>query len=197
MYSRDYIIDYNSLENNDLMVFADGEFIQQHVYKLNPDGHSERLMQLTDTAPSQNGNGGFERVLYVHEDVLGNTRYYTKAVGQTFAELQYDAWGDPLSPNKLVNNDHGNFVAANYTGHTYDTVLDMYFAEARFYDASNRQWISRDPAKDGLNWYKYVEGNPTTNWILKAKSLTQFRVAKMKMAKRHILWKSPAEVMMH
>jgi len=44
----------------------------------------------------------------------------------------------------------------------FDTILDIYFAQARFYDASSRQWISCDPAKDGLNWYKYCSNNPKT-----------------------------------
>ena len=157
-YDRDYVIDYTSPENDDLYVYAMGngqlEYEQRHVY-----AGSERLEQITEK-----GKGGWERTLYVHEDVMGNTRYYTKATGQNFAELQYDAWGQPDSPNKLVNNDHGNYVFATFTGHTYDPVLDIYFAEARFYDATNRTWMARDPAKDGLNWYQYALSNPTTYW---------------------------------
>ena len=157
-YDRDYVIDYTSPENDDLYVYALGngqlEYEQRHVY-----AGSERLEQITEK-----GNGGWERTLYVHEDVMGNTRYYTKATGQSFAELEYDAWGQPVSPNKLVNNDHGNYVFATFTGHIYDTTLDIYFAEARFYDAANRQWLAMDPVKDGLNWYQYCGSNPTTNW---------------------------------
>ncbi|MDM8202713.1 RHS repeat-associated core domain-containing protein, partial [Allofournierella massiliensis] len=70
------------------------------------------------------------------------------------------------SPNKLVNNDHGNYVFATFTGHIYDPVLDIYFAEARFYDAINRTWMAMDPIKDGLNWYQYCFCNPTTYWDL-------------------------------
>lgn len=157
-YDRDYVIDYTSPENDDRYVYAMGngqlEYEQRHVY-----AGSERLEQITEK-----GKGGWERTLYVHEDVMGNTRYYTKTTGQSFAELQYDAWGQPDSPNKLVNNDHGNYVFATFTGHTYDPVLDIYFAEARFYDATNRTWMARDPAKDGLNWYQYALSNPTTYW---------------------------------
>ena len=157
-YDRDYVIDYTSPENDDLYVYALGngqlEYEQRHVY-----AGSERLEQFTEK-----GNGGWERTLYVHEDVMGNTRYYTKATGQSFAELEYDAWGQPVSPNKLVNNDHGNYVFATFTGHIYDTTMDIYFAEARFYDAANRQWLAMDPVKDGLNWYRYTDDNPTTYW---------------------------------
>jgi RHS repeat-associated protein len=154
VYARDYVTDYTSFENDDLMVFAEGngqlEYEQKHVY-----AGSERIEQFTD-------KGNWERTLYVHEDVMGNTRYYTKANGQSFAELTYDAWGMPESPNKLLNNDHGNYVFATFTGHIYDTTLDIYFAEARFYDANNRTWLAVDPVKDGGNWYQYCYSNPTT-----------------------------------
>ncbi|WP_350340383.1 RHS repeat-associated core domain-containing protein [Candidatus Merdisoma sp. JLR.KK006] len=64
----------------------------------------------------------------------------------------------------FLNNDHGNYVFATFTGHIYDTILDIYFAEARFYDANNRTWLAMDPIKDGLNWYQYCYRNPTTYW---------------------------------
>ena len=38
----------------------------------------------------------------------------------------------PETPNKFLNNDHGNYVFATFTGHIYDMILDIYFAEARF-----------------------------------------------------------------
>ena len=140
------------------MVFAEGDgqldYVQRGVY-----AGSERIEQFTDRS-----NGGYERLLYVHEDLMGNTRYYTKANGQSYAELTYDAWGMPESPNKLLNNDHGNYVYATYTGHIFDTTLDIYFAEARFYDASTRTWLAMDPIKDGGNWYQYCYSNPVTYW---------------------------------
>ena len=158
VYDRDYVIDYTSLERDDLMVYAEGngqlEYVQREVY-----AGSERIEQFTDRS-----RGGYERLLYVHEDLQGNTRYYTKATGQSFAELTYDAWGMPESPNRLLNNDHGNYVYATYTGHIFDTTLDIYFCEARFYDASTRTWMAMDPVKDGGNWYQYCYGNPLKYW---------------------------------
>ena len=152
------MIDYTSLERDDLMVYAEGngqlDYVQREVY-----AGSERIEQFTDRS-----NGGYERLLYVHEDLQGNTRYYTKDNGQSFAELTYDAWGMPESPNKLLNNDHGNYVYATYTGHIFDTTLDIYFAEARFYDAQTRQWLAMDPIKDGGNWYQYCYSNPLKYW---------------------------------
>ena len=158
VYSRDYVIDYTSLERDDLMIYAEGDgqldYVQREVY-----AGSERLEQFTDRT-----SGGYERILYVHEDLMGNTRYYTKENGNSFAELTYDAWGMPESPNKLLNNDHGNYVYATYTGHIFDTTLDIYFAEARFYDANTRTWLAMDPIKDGDNWYQYCYSNPLKYW---------------------------------
>ena len=48
----------------------------------------------------------------------------------------------------------------NYTGYTYDEVLDLYFAQARFYDPQTKGFTQEDPIKDGLNWYSYVANNP-------------------------------------
>ena len=158
VYDRDYVIDYTSIERDDLMIYAEGngqlDYVQREVY-----AGSERIEQFTDRS-----NGGYERTLYVHEDVQGNTRYYTKTNGNSFAELTYDAWGMPVSPNKLLNNDHGNYVYATYTGHIFDTTLDIYFAEARFYDAQTRTWLAMDPIKDGGNWYQYCFSNPLKYW---------------------------------
>ena len=151
VYDREFVIDYNSFERNDLMVFSAGYYEQKHIYT----AWGERMEQFTE-------RGNWDRLLYVHEDIMGNTRYYTKDNGQSFAELEYDVWGAVTSPGKLNNNDNGNFAAAVFTGHPYDTVLDIYFAEARFYDAKYRQWMSSDPIKSGLNWYLYVEANPAT-----------------------------------
>jgi len=133
------------------MVYAYGDYEQSHTYR-----GDERVLQITNRANSQ------ERLLYVHEDLRGTTRSYSKQGGQIFEELHFDAWGFPTNPNKLINNDRGSYITASFTGHSFDIVLNIYFAQSRFYDAQNRQWTSRDPVKDGLNWYRYCNNNPKT-----------------------------------
>ena len=112
VYDREFVIDYNSFERNDLMVFSPNYYEQKHIYT----AWGERMEQFTE-------RGSWDRLLYVHEDIMGNTRYYTKDNGQSFAELEYDVWGAVTSPGKLTNNDNGNFAAAVFTGHPYDTVV--------------------------------------------------------------------------
>jgi len=41
--------------------------------------------------------------------------FYSKSGGQISEELEFDAWGFPASPGKLLNNDHGNFITASFT----------------------------------------------------------------------------------
>jgi len=77
------------------------------------------------------------------------------------------AKGKPLEEPRLDHNFAGIKNLNNYTGYTYDYVLDLYFAQNRFYNADTRQFITQDPIKDGMNWYVYCEGNPLVNvdWL--------------------------------
>jgi len=84
----------------------------------------------------------------------------TKETGETIAWADYDAWGKPLSPRGHDMNMAGMDNAVGFTSYTYDTVLDLYFAQARFYDQNDRRFTQVDPIKDGINWYAYCEGNP-------------------------------------
>jgi len=72
-----------SFANSDIMVISPGYFQQKHIYT----DRGQRVEQKTDTADQTNGNGGNIKLLYIHEDVMGNTRYHTKDNGQSYAEL--------------------------------------------------------------------------------------------------------------
>ena len=98
--------------------------------------------------------------LYFHQDRLGSTIRMTKETGETIAWADYDAWGVPLSSIDFDMNMASVDNAIGFTSYTYDIVLDIYFAQARFYDANSRRFISVDPIKDGVNWYAYCGNNP-------------------------------------
>ena len=91
---------------------------------------------------------------------MGSTIRMTKENGDTIAWADYDAWGKPLSPKDFDINMAGVDNAVGFTSYTYDVVLDLYFAQARFYDQNDRRFISVDPIKDGINWYAYCGNNP-------------------------------------
>ena len=39
-------------------------------------------------------------------------------------------------------------------------MLDLYFAQNRFYDPADHRFTQEDPIKDGENWYRYCGNNP-------------------------------------
>jgi len=98
--------------------------------------------------------------LYFHQDRLGSTIRITKENGETIAWADYDAWGKPRSPQGYDMNMAGVDNVIGFTSYTYDKVLDLYFAQARFYDQNDRRFISVDPIKDGVNWYAYCGNSP-------------------------------------
>ena len=65
----------------------------------------------------------------------------------------------------------------HFTGYTYDVTLDLWFAQARFYDADMRRFVSEDPVRDGANWYVYCGGNPVNRTDMTGLA---FRTAKYK-----------------
>ncbi len=185
---RDYVIDYTSAERNDLAVYAEGFYKKPLNNSALYDGQiydqkniyagATRVELFYHEHLDKNGNEGKNLLLYTHEDIMGSTVRYS-AVNPSYSyddsyydasfykefnyeEHVYDSWGGVQTSNGYLNDPRTTVVEPNYTGHAYDSVLQIYFADARFYDAANRQWMSSDPVKSGLNWYQYCYGNPTT-----------------------------------
>ena len=167
VYNQYYVVDYTSPERNDLFsVTAAGcrtQYIQKYAYA------GGEQIELSSYGPCR------YNLLYVHEDERGSVSYYSKPNGGVYTRQVYDDWGAPQITGWLCSGDQGNYIYTNYTGHSYDVILGVYFADARFYDATNRAWLARDPAKDGLNWYQYCGSNPITrvdptgeNWLTDA-----------------------------
>ena len=42
-------------------------------------------------------------------------------------------------------------------------MLDLYFAQNRFYDPADHRFTQEDPIKDGENWYGYCGNNPVNS----------------------------------
>lgn len=176
---RDYVIDYTSVEHNDLAVFANG-YYEHGLYsdalyeQKNLYANGSFIEQYYHQFNNQNGNGEKWALHYVHEDIRGSVvrysaenpaysdPYYDASFYKEFnyEEHVYDDWGAVQESRGYLNDGKTTVVEPNFTGHTYDSVLELYFADARFYDANNRQWMSVDPVKSGLNWYQYCYSNP-------------------------------------
>jgi RHS repeat-associated protein len=86
--------------------------------------------------------------------------------GKVTSYIDYDAWGMPLKKNVLKLDARELDMAIEYTGHPYDSVLGIYYARARMYDAADRRFMAPDPIKgtitnpQSLVLYVYCIDNP-------------------------------------
>jgi len=85
------------------------------------------------------------------------------ADGEVISHTIYDPWGNPLTATYPDANFSGIDNRSNYTGYSWDEVLGLYYAQARFYDSEAHRFISEDPVRDGINWYVYCENGPIDN----------------------------------
>ena len=128
----------------------------------------------------ENGAGhiienGDEIRLYYHQDLRGTVDYLTSPVsGKVESWTHYNEWGEITHNAVLKCGQRQLDLVKNYTGHEYDSVLGMYYAKARFYDAENRKFISLDPIMDSSRYdvsqyattpaffvqYLYVKNSP-------------------------------------
>jgi len=79
--------------------------------------------------------------------------------GQTIgATKQYDAFGNVLASTGTWK---GPFGYAGSFGYQEDADSSLKLLGHRYYDASIGRFLTRDPVKDGRNWFVYCEGKPT------------------------------------
>ena len=81
------------------------------------------------------------------------------------AQYQYDAWGNILSSSGIMESTN----PYRYAGYRYDYEAGLYYLMARYYNARDGRFISKD-SYDGDSWnplsqnlYTYVENNPLIN----------------------------------
>jgi RHS repeat-associated protein len=69
-------------------------------------------------------------------------------------EYEYRAFGTELDKN---GTDENRF---SYIGREFDEEINLYYVNARYYDATLGRFINVDPIQDGYNWYVYCNNNP-------------------------------------
>ncbi|MDR3277773.1 MAG: RHS repeat-associated core domain-containing protein [Oscillospiraceae bacterium] len=175
---RSFIPDYGRSAANDLMVYEEGQYKTAYVYGLTGilsqktthlinEIHPLTGVSIDTTGEHANvytDNAVAVGVLYHHQTYLGSSDYTTDKNGEIRSWADYDVWG---APKAGVNHDLNLAVVidtAAFTGYAYDGVLELYFAQFRFYDAQARRFTQEDPARSGRNWYTYV-GNDPVNWV--------------------------------
>jgi RHS repeat-associated protein len=118
----------------------------------------------------RNGDGddsaieGGDQRLHYHQDALFSVYAVTDEVGQILESYFYDPFG-----KVMIFDENGNPVPPNpwgtahsaianpylFTGRRFDEETGLYYYRARYYDANEGRFISRDPSGyvDGMNLY--------------------------------------------
>ena len=92
-----------------------------------------------------------------HQDYLGTFTRQTNSSQVTTATRQYDAFGLLLAS---TGTPQGPFGFAGGCGYQEDADSGLKLLGHRYYDPSTGRFLTRDPAKDGRNWYGYCRNNP-------------------------------------
>ena len=105
--------------------------------------------------------------LYYHHDRLGSAEFLTDNIsGKVTSYVSYDDWGAPTMKAVLKMGVRELDLVTEYTGHSYDPLMDVYYARARMYDAADRRFMATDPVKGfitaplSLAQYTYCLDNP-------------------------------------
>jgi RHS repeat-associated protein len=93
-----------------------------------------------------------------HQDYLGTFTRQTSSSQVTTATRQYDAFGMLVA---TTGTPQGPFGYAGGWGYQEDVDSGLKLLGHRYYDASTGRFLTRDPVKDGRNWYGYAGNEPT------------------------------------
>jgi len=88
---------------------------------------------------------------------LKNADAQTSTLQAVTGTRQYDAFGNVTSSS---GSWVGPFGYAGGFGYQEDGDFGLRLLGHRYYDSSIGRFLSRDPAKDGRNWYVYCYGSP-------------------------------------
>ena len=73
---------------------------------------------------------------------------------------EYRAFGEQLKRWDAANNETADKAKYSYGGKELDAETNLYYFNARYYDATIGRFINVDPIQDGTNWYVYCSNNP-------------------------------------
>jgi RHS repeat-associated protein len=92
-------------------------------------------------------------------DYLGTSTRQTNASQSTTATRSHDAFGNLVA---TTGTPIGPFGFAGDKGYQEDPDSGLKLLGHRYYDPSTGRFLTRDPAKDGRNWYAYCNSSPLT-----------------------------------
>ena len=107
----------------------------------------------TDAVSQRRGSS----TTYAMANWRGDAVRQTNGGGGTDSYRIYDAFGNRLLARY---SPVGPFGYAASSGYQEDGDSGLRLLGHRYYDPTTGRFLTRDPAKDGRNWYAYVDGNP-------------------------------------
>ncbi|MFM9873934.1 MAG: RHS repeat-associated core domain-containing protein [Fimbriimonadaceae bacterium] len=111
---------------------------------------------LASFTPSGEVRGGVKTTF---SSALKNDDIQTSASQVVSASKVFDAFGNQLSSSGSWKSAFGY---AGGFGYQSDLDSGLKLLGHRYYDSSTGRFLTRDPAKDGRNWYGYCNGQPVS-----------------------------------
>jgi len=109
----------------------------------------------------------FDGIEYFYlTDLIGNIIFILAEDGTEMVKYEYDAYGN------IINSPTGTLSTINpytYRGYRYDTEIDMYYLNSRYYNPETGRFISSDGLLgetgdiQSTNMYAYCANNPIAN----------------------------------
>jgi len=97
---------------------------------------------------------------WYHLDHLNSTKCVTDASGVIEVNYIYRAFGEQLRRLDAAGLGTDDKAKYSYGGKELDDNSNLYYFNARYYDATIGRFINVDPIQDGSNWYVYAGNNP-------------------------------------
>ncbi len=94
---------------------------------------------------------------YFVYDGLGSCQALVSSNGVVVTKYDYDVYGSVRGQEGQRAN---NFKYVAQIGHSTDEETGLIYMRARYYDPEVGRFVSEDPGQHGMNWYRYVNGNP-------------------------------------
>ncbi|MBN2440955.1 MAG: RHS repeat-associated core domain-containing protein [Spirochaetales bacterium] len=133
---------------------------EEYVGKINRYVLSGDLLAGRITTIVRPGNTRETGKSWYHLDHLNSTKCVTDENGQVEVNYTYRAFGEQLRRLDKDGNETGDTAKYSYGGKELDTGTELYYFNARYYDATIGRFINVDPVQDGTNWYVYCGNNP-------------------------------------
>ncbi len=140
-----YVTDYTSEDFNDIMISEKGQKVSSIVYGRG----NERLSQIVKSA----SNSEILSKTFLQSDILGSPIIVSDSNSNLVNSIQFDPWGNLTVP-------YSDSINICFTNHSYDPIIDKYYAQKRFYDARTGRMMSLDPDYSDANLYRYSLNNP-------------------------------------